>query len=245
MDGMSDFKVTIENFEGPIDALLHMIEKRKMLVNDISLAEITDDYIRFVSSLDEDSLANKTHFIFVASTLILIKSKSLLPTIDLTDEEEGDIELLKKRIQILKEYQNAGLLIGGQLAKKPHFFYAKTRKKSIEFLPHPNITNHRVHESILSVFSEVPEKAPTKKEATIRIAVHIDEMMSSLEKRLHKALKTDFNSFIGEHLTKGHNPKEIRVYKVVGFLAMLELVKNGALQVMQDKNFSNIDIETV
>jgi segregation and condensation protein A len=242
---MSNFKVTIENFEGPIDALLQLIEKRKMPITDISLADITGDYIRFISSLKEDSLANKTHFIYVASTLTLIKSKSLLPTIELMDDEKVDIEQLKKRILTLKEYQDASQLLKAQINNKPNFFYPKTPKKSIEFLPPSEINLDQLKESLYSVLREIPEKAPTKKEASIRIAVHIEEMMASLEKRLTQALKTDFNSFIGSHLTSNQDSKEVRVYKVVGFLAMLELVKNGALQVLQNKNFSNIEIENI
>ena len=59
------FKINVENFEGPIDALLQMIEKRKMTISDISLAEIADDYIHFIQKLENESLSNMTHFIFV------------------------------------------------------------------------------------------------------------------------------------------------------------------------------------
>jgi chromatin segregation and condensation protein Rec8/ScpA/Scc1 (kleisin family) len=69
--------------------------------------------------------------------------------------------------------------------------------------------------------------------------------MESLERRIKQAIKIDFKSFVGQHIQPNMPAKEIRVYKVVSFLAMLELVRNGALHVMQKKNFSNIDIEHI
>lgn len=242
---MSAFKVTIENFEGPIDALLQLIEKRKLPINDISLADITDDYIRFVTGLEGQSLSNTTHFIFVASTLTLIKSKSLLPTIDLSDEEEGDIESLKQRIAIFQEYQRAAGLLRSRMRSMPSRYFPKSKKQSIEFIPHETLTTKNLRDSLLGVFKEIPEKKSTKKEGSVRIAVHIEEMMHSLQERLEQALSTDFHSFVGSYTKNTSEPKEVIVYRVVGFLAMLELVKNGALDVQQDENFSSILIENI
>lgn len=241
---MASFTITIEDFNGPIEALLGMIEKRKMPINDISLAEITDDYIHFVSSLDAESLSNKTHFIYIASTLILIKSKSLLPSLELSNEEEGDIEQLKKRLLILKEYQNLGNVIKSQYQSKPQFYYSRPSKKSISFQPHENINLGNLQTALLEVFNEIPEPVKLKKEATMRIAVHIEEMMDSLEERIRKNLNTNFDTFISSYIPQGDlKPKEKKVYQVVGFLAMLELVRKGILEVLQQKNFDTIAIE--
>lgn len=242
---MSSFKVTIENFEGPIDALLQMIEKRKLPINDISLTDIADDYINFVSRMDSTSISERTQFIFIASTLTLIKSKSLLPTLELTEDEEGDIEELKRRIEILKQYQDAGQHLKKYLRSKPGWFYAKPRKKEILFRPHKDINQQNLLLAIGSAFNQIPEAPKLKKEGSVTIAVHIEDMMNSLEQRIKKAIETDFNSFMGSHIKSDMPTKQVRVYKVVGFLAMLELVKNGALHVLQKKNFSNINIEHI
>lgn len=242
---MSVFHITTEKFQGPIDALLSMIEKRKLPINDISLADITDDYIRFIQELDAGSVANKTHFIFIASTLTLIKSKSLLPKLELTNEEEGDIDELKRRISILQVFQESAQSIGSSMSKTFQYYYPKTRKREISFQPHNKISPKNLHEAMLSVFNEVPEKPQVKKEGYVKIAVHIEEMMYSLEERLKSAIKTDFDSYIKSHTENAKEEREVRVYKVVGFLAMLELVKNGALQVLQKENFSNIKIENI
>lgn len=236
------FKVTIENFEGPIDALLQLIEKHKLPISDISLAEITDEFINFVHSLEQESLSNMTHFIFIASTLTLIKSKSLLPNLDLTNEEEGEIEDLKKRISIFKIFQDLALDLEPSLSKNRNFYYPKPQKMKISFKPHEKITQENLKGLLISVLSEVPIKENSKKEASIRIAVHIDEMMNSLEKRIKKLIKTDFNSFIQKELGDKKEQKTIKIYNVIGFLAMLELVKNGILDVLQKKNFETISL---
>ncbi|MCA9352299.1 segregation/condensation protein A [Patescibacteria group bacterium] len=242
---MNSFTVTTETFSGPIDALLHMIERRKMPINDISLTDITDEYIQFVNTLDSEHLAGKTHFIWVAATLILIKSKSLLPTLELTEDEEEDIIELKRRIALLNQFQEIGKGIGSQFHLQPHFYYPQTPKQLISFRPHTSITRITLKENLMSVLEEIPVPEVKKQEGYVKIAVHIDGMMKSLEERIMKAIRGDFNSFITDQIGNHREPKQIRVYKVVGFLAMLELVKKGALAVVQEKNFSNIHIEKI
>lgn len=239
------FKVTIENFEGPIDALLQLIEKRKMPISDISLADICDDYIHFVKSLDEESLSNMTHFIFVASTLTLIKSKSLLPNLNLTDGEEGDIEDLKRRIELFKIFGDAAQSLRQSFGRKHNFYHPKTRKREIIFTPHKDLNKEQMLESLNAIFADQPVKEDKKKEAYIRIAVHIEDMMYSLESRIKKVLKTNFSSFMSDQIGDRKEPKAVKVYKVVGFLAMLELVKNGILDVLQNENFQTISLESI
>ncbi|MCA9353190.1 segregation/condensation protein A [Patescibacteria group bacterium] len=238
---MNSFMLEIKNFSGPIDVLLHMIEKRKLPINDISLSEITDEYIRFVQDLDDDLVSNKTHFIFVAATLTLIKSKSLLPTLDLSNEEEGDINELKRRIALLKFFQDSSHTIKEQFSLTRQFYYPKTTKRQVVFQPHTSISTRSLHDALISVFREVPEKEEKKKEAYVKIAVHIEDMMKSLAERITQALETDFDTFISQQ-TNTNDPRATRVYRVVGFLAMLELVKNGAIHVLQKQNFSTINI---
>ena len=85
---VEQFEVKTSAFEGPLDLLLDLVEKRKLLINDISIAEVTDEYMRQVSLMQELSLPNTAQFVALAATLLLIKSKSLLPVLELTQEEE-------------------------------------------------------------------------------------------------------------------------------------------------------------
>lgn len=243
---MSSFYVTMEQFQGPIERLLEMIERRKMPINEVSLAAITDEYIQSVDNLQNHELSEKTHFILVASTLTLIKSKSLLPTLELTEEEETDIDELKKRISLLKVFAQAGKNLSGNISSLPHYYHARIAKKVRSFDPDTQMTIESLHGALQEALHSVPQLVPKKKEASVSILIHIEEMMSSLEVRIKKAVSTDFSSFVYEYA--GENIKEskqARVYHIVGFLAMLELVRKGSLMTQQEANFSPIHIQSL
>ena len=99
----TSYKVKTEKFEGPLDLLLNLIEKRKLLINEISLAKISDDYIQFIKDSGNFPMGESANFILIASTLLLIKSRSLLPSLSLSQEEENSIEELEHRLKIYKE----------------------------------------------------------------------------------------------------------------------------------------------
>ena len=103
---MSEFVVKTEKFEGPIELLLEMIETRKLPINDISLSEVADDFLDYLKEGGVLSLEETANFVVIASTLLLIKSASLLPGFQLTAEEEENVSDLKRRLaiyQIIKE----------------------------------------------------------------------------------------------------------------------------------------------
>jgi len=241
---MTAFSVTTEQFSGPIDILLRMIEKRKMPINDVSLASITDDYIHFLQNIEKNSLSDQTHFILVASTLTLIKSKSILPTIDLTDDEESDIDALKKRLEIFSLYQHSSKHIKQKFTPEGIRFYSQTAKRQISFQPHSSIEKNKLQQALQEVFASVPqvEKKDSEK-AYIRVAIHIEEMMDSLTERIQKTFSGDFSEFIKTYTGTVTEARDKKVYNAVGFLAMLELIKKGTLHVLQEHNFSNIRLE--
>ena len=111
---MTDEQFTIkqESFEGPLDLLFSLIEKRKMHISDVALAKVADDYIKYVQSFEDMPVSESANFILVASTLTLIKSKSLLPILDLTEEEQSDIDDLENRLKEYRKYKSLSEQIG-------------------------------------------------------------------------------------------------------------------------------------
>src|SRR3989344_4796688 len=97
---MTQYTVKTTVFEGPLDLLLELVTKRKLFVNDVSLSEVTDDFILYLEKHDEFPIGESAEFIVVASTLMLIKSRSLLPMIELSDEEEESIHDLENRLAL-------------------------------------------------------------------------------------------------------------------------------------------------
>ena len=107
------YQVKAGSFEGPLELLLSLIENRKFFVNEISLAEVTNDYIGYIKSItnvsNDKHIADVSYFILIASTLILIKSKSLLPNLELTEDENEKITDLEQRLKLYQIIKNASI----------------------------------------------------------------------------------------------------------------------------------------
>lgn len=238
---MTSFTVRAGEFEGPLELLLDLIERRKLFVNDVSIAKVVDDYLSHVSSLEERSIAADAHFVLVAATLLLIKSKSLLPGIKLTEDEEHDVEELERRLKTLSVYKE----IAADVAKRydaAQMFEPRYVPQEIRvFAPHPSITIDRLAAELGIVLARVPAAKERLPEVTVAKAVSIEEMIDRLSKRVTDNVRTSFRRFVG---MKPNMSRAERVDVIVGFLAMLELVRHGALVVQQQAPFEDIDIET-
>ncbi len=244
---MNTFLVQQKDFEGPLDLLLHLIEKRKLSISEVSLAEITDEYLAFLRRNSQISFSQQTYFTLIAASLILIKSKSLLPTIELSQEEEENIEELQFRIQLLQLFRHqASLLAREILPLERKNFFPRERKREIRFLPDKeNMNLLQLELSFVRVLDELPELETKKKEASMSIVLHIQEMMASLEERIQKQVSFSFRDFIRSSGKAYREEKEQKVFKLVSFLAILELVKNGILRVAQEESFDDIKIRKV
>src|SRR3989344_6512294 len=106
------FEVKTRNYSGPLEKLLELIEEKKLEITSVNIAEVTGDFISYVRGL-EGKIEHRTlaDFLVIAARLILIKSKVLLPSLELTEEEEGDIRDLEARLVIYREYKAAGELV--------------------------------------------------------------------------------------------------------------------------------------
>ena len=237
-----NYHIKHDQFEGPLDLLLSLIEKRKLFISDFSLSKVADDYIEHIRRFEEYPMNDVANFLLVASTLVLIKSKTILPQLSLTHEEEGDIDDLKKRLAMYELFRN--------LAGEMKSVYGKTliyersgRPELVPvFAPDAKITTLGAEESILRVIFALPKKISLPK-AVVKKVISLEEMMSRLATRVTSALKTSFSQF--SKYEKGKPvPKEQKVEVIISFLAMLELVKQGVVHVTQNEDYGDIDIET-
>lgn len=237
----NSFTVRAGEFEGPLDLLLDLIEKRRLFVNDVSIAQVVDDYLGYVTSLEERDIAADAHFVLIASTLLLIKSKSLLPGIKLTEDETSDVEELEQRLKVLSTYKEAAALLAQQYDAMPMFEARYVPQPIRVFAPHESITLERLGAELGVVLARVPAAKERLPEVTVAKAVSIEEMIDRLSKRVTDHVRTSFRSFVG---MKDKMDRAERVNVIVGFLAMLELVRHGALVVRQSNAFEDIEIET-
>ncbi len=229
------FKIKTEVFEGPLDLLLSLIEKRKLLINDVSLAKVTDDFISYLQSREGYSIKDSSDFIVIASTLLLIKSKSLLPTIDLTEEEKTDMEDLELKLKIYKKIKELSVGIKENFGKNILFF-ANPRKAVPVFSPSEDMNKENFAKAIFDVINNLP-KFEKKPKIKITKVVSLEEMIGNLTERVKSSLRMSFRDFSGMG-------KVEKVNVIVSFLAMLELVKQGIIEVNQRDKFEDINIET-
>lgn len=228
------FAVKTEVFEGPLELLLDLVEKRKLLINDISLATVTDEYMQQVSLMQEASLPNTANFVQLAATLLLIKSKSLLPVLELTSEEEQTIEDLEERLRLYQIYRNAAkkleAVFGTQVMHGRQF---SPKGKPI-FIPDSYATKEALRDAMHRVVEELPKK-PEKPRVQIKNAVSLEEMIERLHTRIESQVRLRFSD-----LLSGDSE---RTTVIVGFLAILESVKQGSILVAQARRFDDIEIE--
>ncbi len=230
---MDNYVVKTENFEGPLDLLLDFIEKRKLHINDISLSQVTDDYINQVKKLQEFSIPGIANFILVASTLLLIKSRSLLPNLSLSEEEEADISDLEERLKIYKRIKELSVYVKNNFGREIIFERGELKNEPV-FSPPEEMTSMSLIGSLKSVIKNIPIKEITPR-AIVKKIISLEEMIARLVQRVEGSLKLSFKEF-----SKGSVEK---VEIIVSFLAMLELVKQGSIDVMQEKMFDDIQME--
>lgn len=230
---VDQFTVDIGDFSGPLDVLLEFIEKRKLSISDVSLAQVTDDYVAFIERMGKLPVGETAEFLVVASTLLLAKSKALLPNLELTDEEESDIELLEARLKTYREAKRAARLLKKQWNAQPLFLPQKVTQTEPMFTPTEDLTVKNIHTGALALLSALPTFVK-KKTAHIKKVINLDEMIDRLTARIQGALTDTFSN-----VTKESNKAE----SIIGFLALLELVKRGFVHAAQEGTFNDITIE--
>ncbi len=231
---LETYQLRLEQFSGPLDKLLELIEERKLEVTRLSLAEVTADFLKYIESLEEINPKVLADFIAVAAKLILIKSHTLLPGLKLEEDEEKEIADLEKRLQFYREFrpaeENIQRLWQKQIAfgrpylvNLPPGFYLSETVQPSRLLTELN----RMAELLQSLEPEV-------KQQKIKL-VTLEEKIEELIKRLDRTIENSFND-----IARGRKREEI----IVLFLALLHLLKDAAVRVEQETLFSDIRIKT-
>jgi segregation and condensation protein A len=227
-----NFTIHTEAYQGPFELVLDLIEARKLLVNDLTLAHITEDYITHVRSQESFPVEETANFIQIAATLLLIKSKSLIPDLTLTEEENADIDDLKRRLEAYEKVREAARELS-RVFGKTMLYSEGVRATEPFFSPSRDLSAEALAIALARVLAarETVEELP---EARVKPVVSIEEMMEQLAKRVQSAMTLTFKEFAG-------NQKE-KVEVIVSFLALLELVKLGSVVAEQYSQHGDIRI---
>ncbi len=235
------YQVKLEVFEGPFDLLLNLISRHRVSVYDIPIATISEEYLDYLNKMRQLDLEIATDFLLVAATLLEIKSAGLLPRPPLIEEDDvvtafEQRQLLVSRLIEYQKYKNAGLSLGGRLNAEALFFSKKTGLEP-EF-------GHLLPDFLAGI--DLAELGPMIKKVLDRERVrlidsdHIATIKISLEVKIEEVLaKLSKARRIGfTKLTEGAGRADL----IATFLALLELYKQGQVDIQQPITFGEIEI---
>ncbi|MBC7836852.1 segregation/condensation protein A [Acetobacteraceae bacterium] len=222
-------------YEGPLDLLLDLIEKRRLLINDISLASVTDEYIARINNMSSMPVGETAEFIALASTLLLIKSRSLLPNLEISGEEERDIKELEYRLALFALIKEGakGLHASRSL---PMLHEGILPEREPLFVWDSAISLQSLQGSARTLIEGFPQTL-TLPRVEVKKTVSLEEMIDHLSQRVARAMTLSFKEFSG--LGQRARPEVI-----VSFLALLELVKQGIIKASQTDDFGDITLES-
>lgn len=233
LESMSErFTVKAQDFEGPLEILLNMIEERKLSISEVSLANLCDAYLAYIEKLPHLPLGETAQFILIASTLLLIKSRSLLPSLQLSEEERESVEELERRLARLTIVRKAARSLRREWGRAPLSLAQSVPDGPVVFSA-GEATGERLLAAAQRLLQMLPKPALMAEAAVAPIRA-LEEVIVEIRARLSNAIKASFRE-----LTKKASREEAIIY----FLAMLELVRAGSASVTQERLFEDITIE--
>lgn len=234
------YKIRTENFEGPLDLLCHLIDSNKMDIYDISISNITDQYIDYINAMEEMNLEVASEFILMASNLLYIKSKKMLPRQEEQEEMLSEEELIQRIIEY-KQYK--------EISKKFKEMYTLNNKRvfrSSENIKSPKRTDVEITytiKDISDIYKEILDKNAIKLNKNAKnidkIAIVENYSVGDTVKRMFRELIRN-KSFVFNKLysIKKCKPQEV----VTAFTGLLEMSRRNKVETEQEELFGEIKV---
>lgn len=229
------YELKLDTFSGPLDKLLELIEAKELEITRLNLAEVTADFLSYVRSLGEIDPRILTDFITVAASLILIKSHAILPQLELSQEEEGDIADLENRLRLYREFRVAENYVRDRWQENSSHARDYLLQLPGGFYLTDKIFPSDLHSHMERIYNELQSFIPKVQEESVKL-ISLEEKIEEIIKRVDKVVRTSFND-----MTEGKVRSEI----VALFLALLHLIKDSAVNIQQDGLFSDIQITKI
>ncbi len=231
--------IKLDKFEGPFYLLLSLIEEEKLSITEVSLVKVADQYIEHIKqngNVDPEQIAD---FLVVAAKLLLLKSRALLPYLYPAEDEE--IDDFEAQIKMYQEFLAATKVLAGILGKKNFMFARQFNRKALlgadrGFIPPKNIKST----DLVMVFEDLLSRLRAPEvlgEASLEATVSIEEKIA----HVRNIIKGKVNFIFSEIFTKAHSRTEV----IVGFLAILELMKQREVVIDQTELFGKIEISRI
>lgn len=234
------YLIKLNNFEGPLDLLCHLIDKNKMDIYDINLSEITDQYIEFLNQMEQMNLEVTSEFLVMSSTLLYLKSKHLLPKVDEEEEEITEEELIRRIIEY-KKYKEITKKLKENFLEYSKRFYKGTEE--IE-LPKQKMEDEYNSEIIPDLYKKllqrnaekINENAANIEKIAITETYTVGDKVKEMYRALIKYKKFNFNKLFS---VKKRNKNEV----VTAFSGLLEMSRRNKVITEQEEIFGDIEVE--
>jgi len=231
------YEVRLPVFEGPLDLLLHLIEQESLDITKISLAQVTDQYLDYISLLEELSAEALADFLVIAAKLLLIKSEMLLPRPPGAPGEEEEEDIGDELAHQLIEYKRFKEAAGGLKQREESGLRAYVRIAPPPRLDKPldleDVSLADLVEAVQRALNVRPPRPPVS-EVVTPFTVTVAEKMTFIEQKLERQQRVSFNQLLDQATSR----QEI----IVTFMAVLELIKLKGIEVRQDRLFGKIFI---
>lgn len=234
------YAIKIENFEGPLDLLCHLIDKNKMNIDEINLSKITDQYVEYIKEQEKMNLEIASEFLVMASTLLYLKSKNLLPKQEDEEEEITEEELIRRIIEYKKFKEISKVL------KENYQTYSNRIYKTEEQIELPKKKLEKNYDTTIipKIYEELVKKNSEKINSNAKniekIAITDNYTVASKVKEMFKVLvkhkRFVFNKMFS---IKKHNKQEV----VTAFSGLLELSRRSKVETTQEELFGDITVE--
>ena len=230
------YEVKIDEFEGPLDLLLHLIKKSNIDIYDISLEEITNQYLDYIKAMKELNLDIASEYLVMASELLEYKSRSLLPKKEEEEVEEDPKDTLIKKLVDYKKYKEVTEIFKELESERGNIF---TKSPSIiSDFDEKLVNNDEVSvEDLVEAFKRFMVRKEFEKPLNTKITTRelsVSDRINNIRNMLKTKKKINFMDLFEIHTKK---------YVVVTFLSILEMSKDKEIVIKQDGNFKNIVIE--
>ena len=234
------YAIKIENFEGPLDLLCNLIEKNKMDIYDIHLNEITDQYIQYLNQMEKMNLEIASEFVVMASTLLYLKSKNLLPKQEEEEEELTEEELIRRIIEY-KKFKEISKVLKQNYIENGNRYYKG--QENIE-LPKQKLEKKYDNQIIPKIYQQLLERTSVRLNQNAKniekIALVENYTVASKVKEMFKVLVKQKRFVCNKMFSLSkHNKQEV----VTAFSGLLEMSRRKKVETTQEELFGDITVE--
>lgn len=235
------YTLKIDNFEGPLDLLLHLIKESKMDIFNLKIEIIVDEYLDYINKQEEMNLDVSSEYLVMAAELMEIKSKMLLPRHNEEEEEEEDPR--EELIEKLTNYQRYKELTTTfkEMEQKRHEIFTKTPENLKNYFPEVQMVNNSdvTLDDLLDAFKKFLDRKKQERPLSTKVTkrgITVEQRRYKIKSILKRKGKVNFLDLFDD-IT--------REYVVVTFLAVLEMAKKGELKITQENTFDDIICEAI